>query len=196
MAETLDTQLELAEVYVAALFELAQKNGTVARVRSELEELARLAAVDRDFASFLVSRAVDSDRRREALERTLRGKLCDELLNTLLVLTRRDRPIHVAALLRAFVLREEAAAGQVEVTVVSAVELTPAERATIEKTAAEISGRKPVMEYVVDADILGGLILQIGDLRYDNSVRRQLEVAYRQMLERAERGLTVGTIAG
>ena len=54
------------------------------------------------------------------------------------------------------------------------------------------SGKKPVVTYAIDPEILGGLILTVGDLRLDNSVRRHLAVVREQMRTRAERGLEVG----
>jgi len=93
------------------------------------------------------------------------------------------------ALHRRFVLRQESAANEVEVTVTSAVKLGRSERAEIEAIAARISDKRPLVAYVVDPDILGGLILQVADLRLDNSVRRHLHVARWRFFERGERGL-------
>ena len=57
--------------------------------------------------------------------------------------------------------------------------------------AAELSGRLPLMEYVVDPEVIGGLVLQIGDCRFDSSVRSRLRAARTQLLERSSRGLAL-----
>ena len=59
-------------------------------------------------------------------------------------------------------------------------------------TGPTASGKTPVVEYVVDPDVLGGLILQVGELRMDNSLRRHLRVARKRLLERADLGLEAG----
>ncbi len=192
MADKLDPQQAVASVYADSLFELARAAGQVDDVRSELEELVRLVELQPSFGDFLASSAIQAERRADGLEKMFRGKLSDLVLNTLLVMNRNGRTGAVAGLLRSFVLAQEEAAGEVEVTATSAVELDEAQRERVASMAAELSGRKPVVEYTVDPAILGGLVLQIGDLRFDHSVRRQLEQAQLQLAERGRRGLAVG----
>jgi F-type H+-transporting ATPase subunit delta len=191
MADTFDKQIEIADVYADALFSLAQEKGTINAVRAELEELAKVVELDPSFRAFMTSAALDDDHRAAALERIFRGKLSDEVLNTMLVMNRHGRNGLLEALIHGFVYRLNRAAGQVEVSVVSAVELDDASKTDVTRTAAELSGNKPVMSYKVDPDIIGGLIVQIGDVRYDNSVRSQLFQVRRRLLERSERGLPV-----
>nr|HPM24952.1 F0F1 ATP synthase subunit delta [Phycisphaerae bacterium] len=93
----------------------------------------------------------------------------------------------IHALWRAYVLRLEDARGQIEVQATSAVELDAAQRAEIERLAAQLSGRKPLVQYIVNPDVIGGLVLRIGDYRYDHSLRRHLNVARHRLLERTNR---------
>jgi F-type H+-transporting ATPase subunit delta len=88
----------------------------------------------------------------------------------------------------AYVLRVEEWRGQIEVKITSAVELDTPEKAAAERVAAELSGKSPVIKWLVDATVVGGLVLQIGDLRYDNSIRRHLAVARERLLSRTQRG--------
>jgi len=192
MAKSLDTQLELADVYAEALFELAEEAGRVDQVRSELEDLARLGSLGEPLADFLAADAIDPDRRADSLEKIFRGRLSDPLLNTLQVMNQHGRAALVPSLARAFALRQEHAAGQVEVTAVTAVQLTAAQRGAVERVARELSGRIPLVNYVVDPKILGGLVLTIGDWRFDNSLRRRLHELRARLRERADRGLAVG----
>jgi len=192
VAESLDKQVAIADAYAEALFALARESQSIAVVRGELEQLVELERIEPSFAAFMSSAALDDDRRAAGLEKMFRGKISDAVLNTLLVMNQHGRIGLSAALLRAFVIRQEWAEGQVEGTVTSAVALTDEIRALIEKTAAEITGKKPLLSYAVDPAILGGLVVQVGDWRYDNSVLRHLRIARRRMLERAQRGLPVG----
>ncbi len=191
MADAADRQLAVADVYASALFDLAQERGQVEAVRRELDELVRLQSISPDFAAFMTSAALDEDVREASLQRMLQGKLSELTLNALLVMTRHGRHSLLAPLCRAFQQRQIAAAGQVEASVVSAAELAAEQRADVERAVAEISGRKPLMTYAVEPELLGGLVVQIGDVRYDNSVRRQLRVARDRLLERSSHGLPV-----
>ena len=196
MAESLEQSLELADVYAAALFGLAEEAGRVAETRGELEELVRLEQQEPAFASFMRSDVINTDRRQASLESMFRNRLSDVVLNTLLVLNRHGRAGLLPALLRCYVVREEHAEGQIEVVATSAVELQPAQRAEIERWAAEASRKKPLVQYVVDPEVVGGLIVQIGDYRFDDSVRWHLHATRARLLERSNRGLGIGTIGG
>jgi F-type H+-transporting ATPase subunit delta len=121
-----------------------------------------------------------------------RGRLSDLLLNTLLVMNDHGRVGMLSGLLRTFSVRQLQAAGQIEVVATSATELDDAARRQVASTAAEVSGKQPIIDWIVDPSLIGGLVLQIGDWRYDNSVRRQLRAAQRKLLQRSERGLEVG----
>ena len=114
------------------------------------------------------------------------------MLNTLLVMNQHGRSAMLRALHRRFVLRQEDAANEVEVKVTSAVELNKAQRAEAAGIAARISGKTPLVDYVIDPDVLGGMILQVGQLRMDNSVRRHLNDVRFRFADRGERGLEVG----
>jgi F-type H+-transporting ATPase subunit delta len=120
-----------------------------------------------------------------------RGRLSDLTLNALLVMNRHERGGLIAQVLRRFVTHQEQAAGQVEVTATSATELPEDQRTQIADLAAKLSGRSPIMEWSVDPDIIGGLVLLIGDVRYDHSVRRHLNAARRRLFERSDRGLGI-----
>ncbi len=192
MADSFDKHLELADVYAQALFELAREAGRVEDVRSELDELVKLMQIEPAFASFMNSSALDDDHRNAGLEKMFRGKLSDMTLNTLLIMNDQGRNALLPALHRAYVLRQQDAAGQVEASVTSAVELDESQKSEIAATAARLSGKSPLITYKVSPAILGGLILQMGDIRYDNSLATQLAEARKRVLERSERGLTVG----
>lgn len=187
MAQDFEKELAIADVYAAALYALAADAGQVDAVRGELEDLVRMAEADPALAAFLSSGAIDDDDRQRSLENIFRGRLSDTVLNTLQVLNQHGRLGLLSTLLRAYIVRQEAARGEVEVTVTSAVALDAGQKSQVEQVAASLSGKKPLIDFVVDPNILGGLVLQIGDRRLDNSLRQQLETARRLLLERTSR---------
>lgn len=192
MPDSFDKQLAVADVYAQSLFELAQERGQVDDVRQELDELVALAKREGEFERFLSSGALLAGQREASLEKMFRGKLSDLTLNTLLVMNQHGRAGLLGALSRTFQQRSAQAANEVEAEAVTAIELSDEQKAQIVQAAAKLSGKKPLMSFVVNQDIIGGLILRIGDLRYDNSIRRQLSVAGRRLAERGSRGLEVG----
>jgi len=192
MLDTLDRQMAVAGVYAEALFNLAREHNQVEEVRRDLGTLMEAVAQAPEIRSLLQSAAIDTDERARVIERVLRGRAHDLVTNTLLVMNRHGRSGLLGVLTRCFDLRRQDAAGQVEVTATSAVPLGAEQQAAVTRVAAERSGRQPLVRFVVDPDILGGLILQIGDWRYDYSLRRQLRNVTDRLHSRGERGLPVG----
>jgi F-type H+-transporting ATPase subunit delta len=194
MAQEFEAGIDVADVYAAALFELAHAAGVVDDVRAELEELLRLLEREPAIAAFFSSHMVDDDDREKSLERVFRGKLSDIVLDTLLVMNRHGRAGLVPQLLRAFVLRIEDSRGQVEVYATSAVALDTEQQKRVAQLAEQLSGKKPLVRYAVDPDVIGGLVLQIGDHRYDNSIRRHLHEVRARLFERSSRGLNIAPL--
>ncbi len=75
-----------------------------------------------------------------------------------------------------------AQARPLDATVTSAVELTPAQRQTIESDLAKRYGAGISVSYEVDPSLIGGLILRVGDQVLDNSLRTRLSAIQRNML--------------
>lgn len=192
MAESFETQLGVAKVYADALFELAKDADHVDDVRRELDELMRLSDGEPSLAAFFASNAVNLAERRASLERMFRGKLSDIVVDALQVMNTHGRSGLVLALRRAFEVRQEQAAGQIEVRVTSAVELSDEQRRQCLALSADLSGRIPLAVFEVDRSLIGGLMLQVGEFRFDNSIRRRLGAARLRLHERGERGLEVG----
>lgn len=184
----------VADVYAGALFALARDANAIDEVQAELAALTDLMASDAEIDGFFRAESLDPEARRASLEKLFRGKLRDEVLNTLQVLNDHSRLMLLPLLRRAFELRVEDARGQIEVQVQTAVTLDAQQRQQVEEVAAALSGRKPLVTYAVEPELVGGLILQIGDQRYDNSLRRHLAVAQAQLRERGTRGLGIGEV--
>ena len=183
---------DIAKVYADALFDLAKAAGTIDKIGAELQELASIQVQEPQFAEFLSSQVIDDDERERSLERMFRGRVDDALLDTLQVMNQHGRIGLLPQLLRAFVLRIEEDRGQVEVQAISAVELSGVEQADVQTLAAQLTGRQPLMDYRSDPSIIGGLVLEVGGYRYDDSVRHNLDALRRRLLERSSRGLKIG----
>lgn len=183
---------DIAKVYADALFDLAKAAGTIDKIGAELQELASFQVQEPQFAEFLSSQVIDDDERERSLERMFRGRVDDALLDTLQVMNQHGRIGLLPQLLRAFVLRIEEDRGQVEVQAISAVELSGVEQADVQTLAAQLTGRQPLMDYRIDPSIIGGLVLEVGGYRYDDSVRHNLDALRRRLLERSSRGLKIG----
>jgi F-type H+-transporting ATPase subunit delta len=73
-------------------------------------------------------------------------------------------------------------AGRVSAKVTSAKPLTQVQIGYLRKALETVSGKKVEIEHQEDATLLGGVVAQVGDIVYDNSLRTQLEKMKRAMV--------------
>jgi F-type H+-transporting ATPase subunit delta len=175
----------IADSYAKTLFELTEQAGTVDVVLNQFRDFVAYMQRDADFAGFMTSHAVDSDRRAEVLEKHFRGKLDDLLLSTLQVINRKGRGELVPLICDRFETVVETARNEVEVDVTSAVSLSDAARINLRETVGRVFGKTAKLVEHVDPAILGGLIVRVGDEKLDSSVVKRIAGLSNRLHERA-----------
>ncbi len=165
---------EVARVYAEALFDVAKERGKLDAVRDELGQLADAVAGNRDLQVFFFSPYFSSAEKAAGLKRAVSGA-DPELLNFLELLIEKQRIPEVFRIRRQFDELWKKENRRIEVTVTSAVELEPA---VVERVGEEIerqTGQKVELASRVDGEILGGIVLQVGNKVLDASIRARLE---------------------
>jgi F-type H+-transporting ATPase subunit delta len=165
---------EIARVYAEALFGVAKKAGKLDEIRDELAEFTRALEENRDLAVFFFSPYFSSAEKREGIERTVSGA-SPEFVNFLELLVEKHRMPVIFRVRRRF---EDLWAEEnklLDVTVTSAVELDPEIAERVGKEIEKQTGRTVELTSEVDEGILGGLVLRVGDMVLDASVRNRLE---------------------
>jgi F-type H+-transporting ATPase subunit delta len=175
---------ELAQVYANALFEVAQEHGTVDDVREQLGQFADELDQNRDLQVFLFSPYFSSQEKKDGI-----GKIVEDadeqFLNFLELLAERHRMPALFRIRRAYdaLWREENK--MLPVTVTSAIELDEGLVEGLGKRIEEQTGKKVELTSRVDADVLGGLVLQVGNMVLDASIRNRLEQLRKQVAKAA-----------
>jgi len=189
-----DTAIAVADEYAEAALGLAESQGVAEAFLSELGDFVAFMKSDDAFGGFMESPIIEPDQRRDVLERTLRGKMSDLLLNTLLVINGKDRAEFIPLFYERFRLALERQRNEVEVLVTTAHPLTPELRERLSQALTERTGRKPRLVERVDASILGGVKIQIEDELLDDSVSNHLRRMQRTFVARASRELHAGKL--
>lgn len=191
-----DKQIGVARVYSRALLALAEKQGVADAVLAELGEITELVERDARFAGFIASPLVDPDDRERFLEKVFRGRATDVLVDALQVMSRKGRLAVLPTLAAVFHEEHEALRGRVEAHVVSAVALTDAARERLRRTLARSTGLTVDLEESVDPALVGGLIVRVGDRKYDGSVRHKVRTLRAIFDERARQHIYQTRAAG
>lgn len=175
----------IAGVYAKALLGLAEQAGVRDAVLEELDELVRHASREPEFERFLSSTVIDEEARRSSLEKMLRGRASDLVVDALQVLNRKGRLALLGEVAHQYRVAVEVIKGQVEVTVNTASPLTESLRAMLVDAIKTRFGQEPVLTERVEKGLIGGMVAWIGDQKFDFSVSRKLRVVKDRLLARA-----------
>jgi F-type H+-transporting ATPase subunit delta len=184
MAAFQSQSMVMADVYAEAALAAASERGQAEDLAAEFADLVQYLGRDPDFNTFLTSRSIDDDVRRESLEKLFRGRMNDLVLNVLQVLNRRGRGELVRAVARCVQLRLQALRRQREVSVQTAVPLTDELRAAIKKDVSERIGAEALLIEEIQPDLIGGVIIRIGDEQIDACVASQIRAMRNRLIER------------
>jgi F-type H+-transporting ATPase subunit delta len=176
----------VARTYAQALLDAAEKRGQAAEVLEELDSLVKdVFPAMPQFEGFLASRAISRKRKSPVIRSAFQGRASEILLNFLLVLNDHERLDLLRTILSVYRHLHEERTGHVRVRVRSALALPDDQRQHLEQELRAAFRREPILETHVDPDLLGGLVVQVGDWVYDGSVRARLADLRNQLMERS-----------
>jgi F-type H+-transporting ATPase subunit delta len=173
----------VARVYAEALLNAAEKQGQADTAFEELEALVReVFQADPQFEAFLSSSAIGRDRKGQVLQSIFQGRGSEVFVNFLLVLNEHERLDLLRAVLAAAREIRDQRARRIRVRVRSAVPLPDDQRDRLLQDLRQSFQLEPLLETEVDPELLGGLVVRVGDWLYDASVRTQLENIRNQLI--------------
>jgi F-type H+-transporting ATPase subunit delta len=185
-------QTAIGQVWADALMTLAVEAGCEDDLLEELEGLVELLDRQPEFDALLTGPLVADGAKQQLIEEALRGRSSDLLVDALQVLRSKRRLELVRAVTVAFRSAWLDRRDRVEVQVTSAVPLAEELRSALAAAARRRTGREPVVVARVDAGLIGGLVVRIGDDKFDASVASELVRLEHRLLDRGSRELQSG----
>jgi len=173
----------IARRYALALFELAQSKGEVESVGSDLDRLQQLVKASPELRAILANETLPARRKKDALNVALQQIPSRYLRNFIFLLVDKHRETHLAGIAQRYHELADEARGVVEVELRSAVELP---QPVVDQIRTGLAGRlnKTVrLESVVQKDLIGGVVVRVGDQLLDASLKSRLLRLKKRMAE-------------
>ena len=171
---------EIAQVYARSLFEVASERDKLDTVREQLGQFADALSDSRELQTFFFSPYFSTEEKKDGLRRTVEG--ADEtVLNFLELLTENHRMPVIFRVRRELDRLWEEANQLLPVQITSAVELDEATVRQLGDRIAEQTGRRVELSSSVEPDILGGIVVQVGNSVLDASIRNRLDQLRKQV---------------
>ena len=177
----------IAEVYANALIGAARHAGNVADIVDEFDQL--VADVFDKFPKFdnlLASALVSESEKSGIIDRTLGGKTSTTMANFLKVLARHQRLDCLRAILLQTHKIYDKMQYRIPVELTTAAPLGDAELSRIADDLRKKIGGEPVIRHRVDPDLIGGVVIRIGDVVHDGSIANQLKLLRKRMSHKVE----------
>lgn len=170
---------QAAKRYAQAVFSIARRDGTMSQWRSDLDDIAAVLA-ESDAAGLFGDGRLPVERRQALADRALDvGPLARNLAHLLIA---KDRTPEARAVADAFGQMADAVEGIVYADVTTAVPLADAEvTALSERLGRQLNATVHVRPNV-DASLVGGLVVRIGDRIVDGSIRTRLRELRRELV--------------
>jgi F-type H+-transporting ATPase subunit delta len=171
---------EIAQVYSRSLFEVAKEQDKLDAIRDQLGEFTDALNDNRDLQVFLFSPYFSTVEKKEGLHKVLDGA-DPAFANFLELLVEKHRMPTLFRIRRQFEERWQEENRLLPVSVTSAIELDDETVEQISSRIAEQTDRKIELSTEVNPEILGGIVLRVGNSILDASIRNRLEQVRRQL---------------
>src|SRR3954447_9000508 len=171
---------EIADVYARSLFEVAQDQGKLDEIHEQIDQFADVLSDNRELQLFLFSPYFSSDEKRDGVAKVIEGGN-EYFVRFLQLLAEKHRLPVLFRIRREFDALWAKEQRLLEVSVTSAVELDEETVKGIGKKIEEQTGQRVELAARVDPDLIGGLVVRVGNMVLDASVRNRLERLRRQV---------------
>ncbi len=165
---------EIARVYADALFGAAKDRDKLDQIHEQLGEFTDALAENKEMQLFFFSPYFSSTEKQEGIRKAVDGAE-PELVNFLELLADKHRMPVLFRIRRQFDALWAKENRLLGVTVTSAVELDPEVAERIGEEIERQTGNTVELQRQVDPAILGGLVVQVGNMVLDTSIRNRLE---------------------
>lgn len=166
---------ERVDGYAEGLASLARAEGDIDRVAEELFQLGRAADSNDELRNVLVDRSIPASRRIGVVEDLLADKASPVTLNLVSMVIGAGRGGDLAAIADAVVAKAAEDRGQAVAEVRSVVPLSDDQQSRLASALSSATGTQVDVKVIIDPDVMGGVVAQVGDTVFDGSVRTRLE---------------------
>ena len=165
----------IANRYAEALYQLSEEENISKEIYSELHDVVQLVKENKDLDNVFKSPLVAKNEKIDLIEALFNGKINNNLKNFLKILVEKGRISSLQSIELTFKELLNEKHNILEGTVISAVALTDEKVKELEETLSKKYNKNITLENKVDKSILGGVLVRLGNIQIDGSVKTRLD---------------------
>lgn len=171
----------VARRYALALYEIGAANNSLESLVLELKSVVTFFKENGDANKILVHPRIAVEDKKNLVRQLFRSEISETAGNFLSLLVDRKRELHLSEVVDELVGMLNKAKNIAQAEVVSAMELNPEQVEDIKKQLAQSTGKTIELSARVDASLVGGVVVRIGDTVIDGSVKNRLKALKEQL---------------
>ena len=160
--------------YGRALFELAKEDGAIESVYADVCTVITVARENPEYCAILNSPTLSKDEKRGMIDAAF-GSLCENLRNLMKLLADKRMAHLYTSALSGFAAEYDVYMGILRVDAVTVSPLTEEQSARLCQKLEAKTGKKVVINNIIDASILGGIKLRYDGIQLDGSIKTRLD---------------------
>lgn len=180
----MDKNVIVAKKYGRAIYEIALEQNSLEKTEEELQLISDAITESAELKSFLNHPFLTKDAKKDTIQKLFADKVQPVVLNFCCVVIDRDRFELLPDMVRVYAALAHEGMGCEEALVTSAFPLTGEQARALKAKLEEMTGKQIIMKQKVDAALIGGFTVQIGDQLIDGSVARQLQALKAKIMQK------------
>jgi F-type H+-transporting ATPase subunit delta len=176
------SEIMIARRYAQTLHEQAAQSGVLQQVDADINLISDALADSRELRDFFDSPVISRAKKGSVVKALFGDRLQAITLTFMALLVEKRREDVFPAVVSSYRELRDAELGVTPVSVRSAYELSSEDSAALVRALTSLTGKEVRLHARVDASILGGLVIRIGDTVYDGSITNQLATLRERLL--------------
>jgi len=176
------SDITIARRYAQALNEQAAQSGVFEQVDADIDLINQSLADSRDLRNFFASPIISREKKADVVSALFKESVQAVTMTFLGMLVDKRREDLFPAVVSGYRELRDAQLGVAPVSVRTAYELSSEDQDALLSSLKTMIGKDVRLETKVDASILGGIVIRVGDTVYDGSITNQL-ATLRERLE-------------
>ena len=170
--------------YALALYEIAVENSDLNQVEDEMKSLSRLLSESSDFKDMILSPTISiEDKQNIILKISTNNNFSETLKKFLSFITAKNRLFFLNKIIESFLTLVSKSKGELKAKLISSKKLNNEEKEKIQNELSQNFKSQLNLDYEYDPNLIAGLIIQVGSVMIDTSIKTKLKKLEKNMIE-------------
>ena len=174
----------IAKRYGKALFDLAQAENGLSAMQADVKWVEQTFESQPQLRDMLLLPTMPKEEKKRTMAAITKGSVSEHMLGLLYLLIDKGRILYLPEILQEYERLHLEAVRVAEAYVKSAVPLNQEEEQRIQKALEKALNRQVVLRIETDPQLIGGLVVRVGDQIFDNSLRTKLQNMKKDLLQK------------